>query len=381
MANTLTSAALVSIQEKLESVFSGDTPVKYPYYEPGHVAAGLMERNSANLSPIFNSGGIVTGYEVHHLVPGASTITQNNTPATVQAALDCDVDDGIYPVSAKTNYSHNKAIVSNVSVDDNLVGKLFNDAPASKDGRERAATLISERFMKAFADVRGGLDEFYIDFLHATRTGVNNDSSLPDSITFNGTADRFEMSAAFFQNADSLTDIDALVSNNNIQNYFMVSGRRNFYNAIVDSTYRRSNDNERYLTRFDTADVFFDIRRLDSRLNTATSLTGAGFTFAVGEGTYATWNYADVTPVPVQIDDDKWRFTVQDPKLMIRFNGVMQPVTYEVLYQRVCTNRDVLLNPYFDHKFEIRFLGGLAAAPAAQDGHTGILEMVGTAGV
>jgi hypothetical protein len=383
MANSITSAALLDIQAMIEEVFQGDTPNKYPYNEPGFVAGGLMERNAAQLDPVLNSGGLVRGFDIHYLTPGSTTITQNDTPANVKAALDCDVDEGQFPTSAVKTLNHNKAIVANVTADDNLVGSLFNDNPTSMDGRERAGTLIQERFQKAFKDLRQQLDYWLIDFLHASRTGVNNDSALPSHLTFNGADDRFEAAASYFQNADFLTDIDAMVANNDIMDYFMVSGRRNFYNAVVDSRFRRENDHERYLTRFDTAKVFFDIRNMDARLATATGQSGAGFTFAVGEGTYAIWNYADIKPVPVLTDTTKqtWAFTVQDPRLMINFNGVLQPVTYEVLYQKVCVNRGDLLTQFWDHRFEIRFLGGVDKAPASADGHTGILEMMSIAGV
>lgn len=383
MANSITSAALLDIQAMIEEVFQGDTPNKYPYNEPGFVAGGLMERNSAQLDPILTSGGLVRGFDIHYLTPGATTITQNDTPATVAAALDCDVDAGIFPTSAVKTLNHTKSIVANVTVDDNLAGSLFNDDPTNLGGRERAATLIQERFMKAFKDLRQQLDYWMIDFIHASRTGVNNDTALPSHLTFNGTDDRFEVNASYFQTPDFLTDIDALVANNNIMNYFMVSGRRNFYNAVVNSDFRRLNDDERYLTRFDTADMFFDIRNMDSRLATTTGQAGAGFTFAVGEGSYAVWNYADIKPVPVVTDTTKqtWAFTVQDPRLMINFNGLLRPVVYEVLYQKVCVNRDTLGRQYWDHRFEIRFIGGVDKAPAAADGHTGILELMSTPGV
>lgn len=378
MANSITSAALLDIQAMIDEVFQGDTPSKYPYNEPGFVAAGLMERNNVQLDPVLNSGGLVRGFDIHYLEAGSTTITQDDVPATVKAALDCDVAEGEFPSSAVKTLNHNKALVAAVTADDNLVGSLFNDSPRSMDGRERAATLIQERFKKAFKDLRLKLDQWSIDFLHASRTGVNNDTTLPSYLTFNATDDRFEADASYFQSADFLTDIDAAVANNDIMNYFMISGRRNFYNAVVDGRFRRENDHERYLTRFDTSDMFFDIRNMDKRLSDATSQAGAGFTFAVGEGTYAVWNYADPKPVPVLTDTTKqtWAFTVQDPRLMINFNGVLQPVTYEVLYQKVCKNRNDLLNQYWDHRFEIRFLGGIDKAPASGDGHTGILEMM-----
>lgn len=378
MPQNVTAGALNAIQERLEAVFSGDTPTKYPYYEPGHTIAGLMEKNTANFAPMLNEDQSVAGYQIHFLRAGSDSVTQDDAPATVNAALDCTVASPSYATSANQTYNHNKQIVAAVAANDGLAGNIFNNPNIGIGDREKASAIVAERVMKAMKDIRVRLDQWGVDFLHATRTGVNNDSELVGFTQFNttGAANRFEAPAASFQSADFLTDIDALVANNNMQDYFIVSGRRNFYNAVVDADFRRLNDDQRYLTRFDTADIYFDIRRLDSRLNTATSLTGKGFTFCVGQGTYGVWNYAQAKPVPVEVAADTWVFTVEDPMLTINFNGSVRPVMYEVLYKKECTGRDSLGRLAYDHKMELRFLGGLVAAPADADGHTGILELV-----
>lgn len=383
MPQNVTAGALNALQAKLEEAFVGDTPNKYPYYEPGFTIGGLMERNNATLSPMRDENGSVQGYQIHFLQPGSDSVTQDDAPATVNAALDCTVASPQYALSGNKTYNHNKQVVSAVAVNDGLAGNIFNNVNASVGDIEKGAEIYAERVRKAMRDIRSRLNTWGHDFLHATRTGVNNDAEISGtSFTFNvtGSANRFEAAAANYQDADFLTEIDALVANNNIMNYFLVSGRRNFYNAVVDSRYRRLNDQERFLTRFDTVDMYFDIRGLDAALNTATGLVNQGFTFAVGEGTYAVWDYSDMEPTetPREIAADTWMFTVEDPFLMLNFNGILRPVRYNVLYKKECTGRDALGRLAFDHKIELRFLGGLVEAPPAEDGHTGILEMVTT---
>lgn len=380
MPQNVAAGALNAVQERLEAVFSGDTPNKYGYNEPGFTIGGLMERNAASMTPMLNEDQSVAGYQLHFLRPGSDTVTQDDAPGTVQSALDCTVASPTYAVSANQTYNHNKGVVSAVAVNDGLAGNIFNNPNMKVGDIEKGAAIVAERLMKGMTDIRKRLDNWGTDFLHATRTGQNNDSEIAVTpFTFNTTssANRFEAASTKFQEADFLTDISALAANNDIMNHFMVSGRKNFYNSVVDARYRQFNDDERYLTRYNDVDMYFNIRNFDSRLNTATGLTNEGYTFVVGEGTYAIWNYADEAPVAREVAADTWRFTVQDPLLRIMFNGQLRPVTYSVLYKKECTGRDALLRPVYDHKMEISFLGGLVAAPAAEDGHTGILELVG----
>lgn len=377
-SQTLTDAALNDIQSKITEVFAGDGPYKYSRNYPGFSAQAILSRNSARTNPIFSNGQCI-GQEIHWLKTNTLTLDYNGDGSDDNT--ECEVADGQFPESDKATLTDNVRVRKNVTVEDNLCGSLFNDSPASLDGRDRAATLVADELSQAMLAVRTGLDQRIIDFLDTNKTGVNNDANLPSYINFNGTADQFEADASYFQSADFLTDVDALVANNRMMSYFMLSGRRNFYNAVTNSDFRRLNDDERYLVRFDTADIIFDIRTLDSRLNTAAGTTGQGFTFAIGEGTYAIWNRVEVPSVPTQIDFDKWAFYIEDPFLTIRENGVLRPVRYTVLYQKSCVGRQAGGLPYFSHNFELFYEGGLAAAPADSDGHTGILKLAGIPGV
>lgn len=379
MPNSLSESALVKMQGKLSGMFAGDTPTQYGYNEPGFAAAALMENQGAETRDI-NIPGVKQGKQVLWLKPGSSTITQSGLPATVAAALACDVGSGQFPESDKLEYNDNVAEVAVVSVEDNVLDNFYNDAPTAIAGTDKVATLLAERMRKAQKDLRQKLDLRVPAFLHANRTTVNNASILPNGITFSEDDDRFVVAdASRFSNPDLLTELDVIVANNNMQSYFMLSGQRNFYSAVVNSEFRQRNADERFLARFGTANMYFDIRNLDATLDTGSD--GFGFTFAIGEGTYAIWNRTESPMLPTQIDYDKWRFTIPDEVLMINENGILRPVYYEVVYQKVCVGRDDHTHHYFRHNFEIKFLGGIAAAPADSDGHTGILEIVGQQGV
>lgn len=377
----MTDSALNTIQSKIMDVFGGDTPSKYTRNYPGYTAKALFANQAARMSPIFNNSGRCIGQEVIWLKTNTLTADYNGDGSDDET--NCAIADGQFPESDVVTYNDNVRIRKNVTVTDGLCNDLFNDAALSLDGQQRAATLIAHQMGDAIVAIRKALDARLITFVNANRTGVNNDANLPDYLTFNGTSDQFEADAALFQEPDFLTDIDALVANNGMMNYFMLSGRRNFYNAVVNSQYRRDNSDERDHARFDMADIWFDKRLLDAQLNTADGTTGQGYTFAIGEGTYALWNRVELPAIPTLIHakDNIWGFYVEDPELMIRENGILRPVRYHVLYQEGCAGRQANGVPYGKHSFEVYFEGGLAVAPPDTDGHTGILKMVGIAGV
>jgi len=380
-SQTLTDSALNTIQTRIQEVFSGDTPSRYTKNYPGFTAKALFAQNRARMSPIFNNSGLCIGQEVIWLKTNTLTADYNGDGSDDNT--NCTIADGQFPESDKVTYNDNIRVRKNVTVEDDLCNDLFNDAALSLDGQERAATLVAHQLGDAVIAVRKALDARFVTFVNANRTGVNNDANLPAYITFNGTADQFEADGSYFQTPDFLTDIDALVANNGMMEYFLLSGRRNFYNAVVNSDFHRLNDNERDLVRFDTADIYFDIRTLDAQLNTADGTSGQGYTFAIGAGTYALWNRVELPAVPTLIHakDNIWGFYVEDPELMIWENGLMRPVRYHVLYQEACAGRRANGVPYGKHSFEVYFEGGLTVAPPDIDGHTGILKMVGVAGV
>lgn len=363
MPQTLTTADLLRSQGFIEEAFSGDTPSKYPYNEPAMSANALFENNAALTQNSFlNGNGKYTGTEVNWLLKGTNTVKYSGTPSGNDQT--CDIGTAESATSNSQLYQNNQSVIARVEIDDDLYGNMY-DTPQ----------LISERFMAAMQDIRDDWNIKMINFLNAGRTPINNDGSLGTGITYDVPSTTYQVDGTVIdmQDPDALTDLDALAMNNDIQRYFYLTGRYNFYNAIVDSQYRRLNDDQRYMSRFSDPAyrIYTDPRSLDS------TLTGRN-TFVIGEGTYAVWDFVHptVTSTPTQIEDNKWQYTINDPILRINVGGTLRPVRYNVYYTRECTsvNKSVGLRTYL-HKFEIFFLGGLYLAPASEDTHTGILKL------
>lgn len=364
MAQTITAAALLKAQSRIAEAYAGDTPSKYPFNEPAMSAAALLMENSSFTQSAFTEDGNYRGKEINWIQAGSTTITNNTTPDS--ATQTCDLSSTVGATSAAKLYSNNMLISAEVEVTDDTYGSVLN-----------TEDLIDNRFMKAMRDIRNALNTKVVNFLDSNKTPINNDSNLPDAITFNGTSDIYEVdtTAIDLQSPDGLTDLDALAMNNDMAEWFYLTGRHNFYNNIVDAQYRQLNDNQRHLARFfDPAyNIYTDPRSLDA------TLTGKN-TFVVGNGTYALWDYIHPgkSTVPVQVSADKWEYMITDPVLMINENGVLRPLRYNVYYTRECTsvNKNVG-NRTFLHKWEISLLGGLHEAPASEDTHTGILRVQG----
>lgn len=364
MAQTLTDSVLLKAQGMIEEAFSGNTPSKYPFYEPAMSAAAILMNNDSFGQEVLTTGGKHKGFEVNWLTAGSSTIAHNGTPAGSSQA--CTISSHNGATSDAKLYDNNMAIIAEVAIDDDLSGNLF--------GYEE---LVANRFMKAFKDLRGALNTKIINFLDTNKTPINNDSSLPSSIVYNATTDIFEVdtTAIDLQSPRGLTDLDALAMNNDLGSWMYLTGRSNFYNSIVDAQYDRLNDDMRHVARFfDPAyNIYTDPRSLDATIASQT-------TFIVGEGTYAFWDYVPEgrTVVPTQIEDNKWEYTVNDPVLMVNTPSGLRPLRYNVFYTRECSGVNKTISKrVYTHKFEINLLGGLHEAPASEDTHTGILRIQG----
>jgi hypothetical protein len=378
-AQDLTASVLNRIQRKMSEVFTaGATPIldADPNLNKAATVGALLENTNARMNPI-TQGRTCVGMDVYH-IDGA--FTPDDTVLEDFSSEDCDLTPDNYPETVETSYDHNWYEQESIAVSDADCDNLFNNPAA--EGSDRVAELIAHQLGLALISLRSKMNASAIAFLAAGATGVNRDLNLPTYITFNGATDEFEVDLdGFFQRPESLTDLDAVRLNNDMPSYFMISGRKNFYNNVVDSRFLRLNDDQRSLARWDTqmntGPMFFDINRLDS------TLTGAN-TFMIYPGSYAMWNVGLYTPQPRVVDPSTnlFAYSITDPSgLMIRENGVLRPVVYNVHYQYVCKGTDVLGRNIFEHVWQIRFLGGKALAPAATDGHTAILHFTDQFGI
>lgn len=318
----------------------------------------LMEHNAITRAISDDTGNCI-GHRVYWPKVGDTTLDYNGDKSTPSLSLACTIPSGTGPVTAAKTYSHNLALIKRVELDDNLCGNLF-----------QFTELAAERLAAGTLAIRKALNTKFINFLDTNKSAVNNDASLPSGMTFGSSMFSVDNSILDLQNPDTLTDLDAVMLNNEIEDWFYVSGRYNFYNARVNSQYHRLNDTERDHIRFDDYDMYFDIKSLDS------TLSGSN-TFAVGRGSYVFWDHVDggLSQIPQEVDERTFEYFVDDPMLMVNANGVMRPLRYSVRYQYVCDAvNNTRMRQTNIHRWEIILHGGLWVAPAGSSGETGIMK-------
>ena len=378
MAQNITASALNAIQARLNVMLAGGGPPAMdfdPNNNRAQTFAGLAENNAANMSPLLDPTGTCIGMNVYH-IDGA--FTPDSTDYSSGFATDtCDITEGNQPVSVETQYEHNLFEREVVSIEDGDCDNLFVDPSA--EGMDRVTELIASRMMRAMVSLRVKLNAEATTFLSSNATAVNRYTSLKDYMTFNAATSQFEVDLeGFFADPDALTEIDLVADLNDLPNYFIHSGPNNFYNAVQDARFRRLNDNQRYLVRFETdlsAPISFD-KRLDA-------LLGGKNTFAIAPESFALWNVQlyNTQPTLVQEADGIWVYSAPDPNLLINDRGVLRPVYYNITYQKKCDGQNKLGKRKNIHAFQIDYVGGLAAAPQATDNHTGILRFVDVTGI
>jgi len=368
-AQNLTASALTYIQARLTEMFSPDqtTPSRYPWVDHIETARSMLREHSANISPITNAQGDCVAYKVYWLKKGADTIVHNSTPAGYTVAADLTSGQG--PVSVEKSYTNNFKIVSLVEIDDDICGNVFKN-PGSP-GAEQAATLIQNRLMTAMYDIRSKLNTKWVNFLDTNKTSVNNDSSLPAGVSFGSSLYSVTTGTLSMQEPDTLTDLAAIAANNDLQDYFWIGGRYHFYNAVVNSDYRRLNDAERDHIRFDDWRMYFDIKNLDNTLSGQNS-------FVVDPGSYVFWDHVNDgrTRQPEQVKDLSFEYYIEDPMLLVNDNGLLRPLRYNVYYQQSVNSAGNTTEHRRTktHRWEVTLHGGQYVAPPAEDNHTGILK-------
>lgn len=374
-AQDLTASALLNVQARLNSIFAEgqSTPSKYPFTDHLGSVNALFQNHRASASPINDAVGNCIGYNVYWLNYGDGTLDYDGDGTTPALSLACDLTSGDEPVSNEKIYTNNVIKQKVISIDDDLCGNVFRD-PGS-NAAEQAETLIANRLAMAMHTLRAGLNAEMISFLNTNFTTVNNDETLPSGLTFaSGSGFEIDETVLSMQEPDTLTELEYLAMNNDMNEFFMLCGRKHFASAMRNSDFRRLNDNERDHIRFDNYSMYFDPKNLDS------TLSGAN-TFIVDPGSYIFWNHIrqnlSTTPQPVFGNDyEGFEFFIEDPVLRYLDNGVLRPVRYNVYYQRKCDGVNTTeLRRTAKHFWEISFNGGLWVAPPSEVNHTGILKV------
>lgn len=389
MANNITATALAKVQTKLKAMFPTEqTPSEQPLNTNVATFSALARNNRARVSPLLQDGACVAVNVGWQVFPEDQTADIDGDYDDV--GTSCAVAEGDYPTTNEVQYDNNIVVQETVSWDDNLCGNLFNERgwtghstnpPVADVKAEMGAELAAGQIAAGLARVRQTVNMRLITYTNAASTPVNRDGNLPSYITFNATTDTFDLDTALMQNPRTLTDIDAIVQNNRMPGYFMLNGRRAWYNVFVDAQYRKLNDNEREFARMAMTDMYFDIRDMDATL-------GGDNSFAISRGAYAMWNthYSGIAPERLAFTgtDEKWVFRMMDPDpdMRIWVNGSLQPVWYEIVFTQKCGGRRQKSQQFFTNfTMEITAHLGFQQSPAAPNGHTGFLHFSGLSGV
>ena len=381
MAENQVTIALNAIQERLNAKFGGPTPVDFARYEPGFSFNALAGNTRAQSEVFRDARNNCIGLKLYNFNYSQDDATVSSSAPT----LDCTIAAGDKPVTQETTFTPNLFVRKTVSVDDNVCGKFFSNPSA--DGSVRAAEYVASQIMDGMQALRKGLDREVPARLNTLRqTTASTASLLPYMAnTWDDTNNVWELEYNLFKTPDTFTGIRAMNANNGIGDYFMMCGIHTFYDAFVNSQWRRENSEERFLTRFGTEDLAFDIFNMDSVLNTIDgNETPLGYMFTVARNSYGVLNYSDYQATPTRLElheKPTWVFTVEDPILRIWDNGTIRPVQYDVHYQTSCDTSDGKLNYAFEHNFQMFFKGGFHGAPVATAGRTGIFKFKTVPGI
>ena len=380
-AQNLTQSALVAVQVKLNEFIAGQNPTMFGRMEPGFVFGALAQRSYANSRIIRDNAGRCVAFESHWLKDSGITASI----ATSAPAVGCDqtATDGL--VSAKKSYQPNLFATSKILLDDDTCGTLFDTPSFGLPESERGAELVSEALVQLMQKNRSALDEELITRLNTNRQTDNYDNNLAPYVSWDGTNDVYNLdSFTRFATPDTLTDIDAILQNNDILQYFLLGGRNAFYNAIVNSQFRQENDNERFLRRFGTVAIANDIRRMDAKLNTLDSSSGNTYLFGIADGSYVMGNFSYFNDVPVQLirqENPTFVFRIPDPIIQINQEGRLQPLYHDVIHTTKCGSSDGRGIPTALHEFTVMTKMLFDVAPTDTAGRTGILKFKAPVGV
>lgn len=371
-AGDFTASARNRLQALIDTIATAG-PAEYENNYQVESIRTVLEKQQILPQPI-TTGNDCIGFDIHWIKSGADTLTYNGTAQQGEGYLEqtCDLASGLEAESDSLTYSDNVRVISTVDVDDNLCANTID-----------FARLSAWQLNKAMLRIRKALNVRIVNFLNSNAqvcldSGVTSIDNGNGAWAINADTITIELPTADAKDPDALALVDSVILNNNFYGeYFLLSGRFNWYQQVYNANFRNLNDNERnQLAAYNAHNMFFDVRDLDS------TLTGKN-TFAVDPWAYAIWNrvYSAGTE-PSQVDSDAgalWEFYIEDPILRIKQeDGSFAPVRYEVVYQRVCQGRNANTKHNFIHRFEVKFLGGIAVAPEGAGGETGILKFKAT---
>jgi hypothetical protein len=363
-AGDFSASVRYKAQAFLEEMFGANTPANNEFNTKTETARAMFAEQTAKITPLMK-GKVCVGQDIIWLKSGVTSLDYIGDSPN----LACDLASGQQLESDSQTYADNLFAVAVVDIVDEKCDNLVNFAMES-----------AIAWKKGMNDIRAAINSNLITFLNANIQqnlfgDVDEVNAGSGAWAEDGGGAAILVPQADLNNPDTLAYLDVLAQNNLLEEFFILSGWKNFYTSNYNADFKKLNDNERaLLAQYQAHNIHFDVRALDQ------ALTGAN-TFLINPNAYAIWNTTFSQMEPVQIDSDKWEFQLEDPILKINDNGVLRPVKYEVAYQKICNERNAKLRHYFTRRYEIKFIGGRDLAPPGIQGETGIVKITGVEGV
>lgn len=345
-AGDFTASVANRVNTKLMDMFKDPNVTNAEFKQPFDTARAFLENQTANVAPVLE-GNQCVGAKVMYF--------KGSNDLTVSKSTNCTTPTGTELETSSKNYDTDVLVAAAGRVKD-------NDCSNEYDFIEKSAMLMK----KMLNDIRVKLNRTTILSALSAVAQTNLDTDIPTSWDDTTNAPRIDVPEDQFT-WDNLGEFEAVANNNNIYDYFMVSGR-NFYLDAFNSQYLKLNDDGKSgSAAYGDFNIYFDLKHLYSVLSRRS-------TFLVDKNSYVFWNQFQNGAVAVQVDSDRWVYTMADPVLKYMKNGSLVPVVYEVEYKKTCTSRNSLNQLIIAHDWYIRLIGGFEFAPAGVNSETGLLE-------
>jgi hypothetical protein len=363
-AGDFSPSVLLDAQAKMLEMWASPNPAQAEFRRPVETARALLRNQTARSMPV-QVGSQVLGQRVYWTKSGDTTITHSGTAAP--GGLDCSLENGTQLETDAKTYTDNVFIFKNVALTDTDIRQknIFT-----------IEELVAQTLMHAMNRIRIAFNSRCISFLNSSKQ-PNLDTLVTSNELGNGNwavnADlaTIEVPSDDTKNEDAIVALQNVLENNDFYGgFFLINGYKNWRLQFDTAAYKANNDDQRSIqSTFGDYELYWDVRAMDQAL-------GGFNTFAVDPNAYLFVNRTySPSSVPVQVDENKFQYYVEDPELMVMVNGVMQPVRYEVIYQRKCSTRNSDTSIAFDHQWEVKLLGQLNNAPAGVSGQTGIMKV------
>lgn len=372
-AGDFTATVLKNIQTEIATLFQGGGMVNSIFDTPVESARSVLENQTFRALPRFDREGKCITIEGYFWTSGQDALDYEGSSA--DSGLDaCALPTGHEGESDKEDYSPNLFKHTTQAIDDNLCSNAYD-----------FASLSANSLLHAMALLRSKINESVIAHFAANNMAAPAVGGLGYTVDGGGL---IEVPAADWT-ADLVGKMYQIAMINQVNNIRILSGA-NLFQQIFNAGFNALNDNQRdQLAKYNfLGQITNDLRAFDGVIG------GNPSTFIYDPNVLGFSNMAPyqrgLSYVPKQIpanDGIRYIFLMDDPILKYRRTSLsdpknpnsrvvteMVPVTYIVEYQQLCSDRDSLSLPTFEHRYLVQFVGGMHQAPTI-GGRTGIIQL------